>query len=482
MAPSASCKTYTFEGLPDRNPIPPFDGISANGWDSGISETQGGTAQFINAPSGITVAVFLGGGTDTITFTNPVQSVQYYYATAYATTLTAYDSNGTVVAGPVQIQPNWDGNPAGYEVWTQIASLQAAGNVISSLSIQSAAVLNNFLGIDNLDVCTSLTINSVEMTQAIQQFQVLGDLKNSLSSAGEPPVPIISGKPGVMRIYVNPPLDSTTVSMEVSGPGSFDEIKQATLQPGCQPSDQRVHNRSCPSTDFYFTPPSGTWTSTVSVRDSGGALLEQEALTFRSRDTQPLVVRGVSVCDFLIEGNWICGHASDIVGKTGVLEKIAPTNSVTTSVSSHFTRREIAPYCPNGSPGSCAGNWWEASVRDISRFYFRFQSLADINGNMRTQLSGIVRNDIPGGIGGIAAAIPGYAVMTRSSTPRFTPSVDTIQETLAHEHGHALGLKHTNSGVPQNPATPGCYWYAQDPSTNWPWKGVITVNNNGQVD
>lgn len=162
LAPSASCKTYTFEGLPDRNPIPPFDGISANGWDSGISETQGGTAQFINAPSGITVAVFLGGGTDTITFTNPVQSVQYYYATAYATTLTAYDSNGTVVAGPVQIQPNWDGNPAGYEVWTQIASLQAAGNVISSLSIQSAAVLNNFLGIDNLDVCTSLTINSVQ--------------------------------------------------------------------------------------------------------------------------------------------------------------------------------------------------------------------------------------------------------------------------------------------------------------------------------
>jgi len=482
--PGQSCKTYDFDGLPEQTQIPSFDGLSSPGWYAGIS----GIANLTNLPYGYTAAVFFQGGTDTLTFANPVESVQYYYATAYPTTLTAYDNMGNVVAGPVNIPSNWDGNPNYYDNWTQIPPLQAAGNVISSINIQSQATLNNFLGIDDLQVCQALTIASVEMTQAIQQYQTLGDLKNSLNTTGEPLVPIIAGKDAVMRIYTVPVVDVTSVQIEVSVPGAnFDLSKTATLMPGCQPADQRLHkntgNGACPSADYYFTAPSGTWTATINVTDPNtNALIEQESLTFKSRNTQALNVRGATTCDYQAEDHWYCGSASDIMDKTTLLAKIAPTNSVTPTVTHHEVHEDTSVLCPPGTTnGNCGYYWFERTSIDLSRFYFTFQSILDLNTNTRTQYNGIARDAIPGGIGGIAASIPGYAVVTRSSTPRFANNADLILETVAHEHGHALGNQHTNTGFPMQNLAPGCYNYAQDSTTNWPWKGTLVVNPNGSV-
>src|ERR1700722_10384577 len=101
-----SCKTITYEGLAEKVPIPTFAGISSPGWVAGISvvayglplgDPTGGHAQFINEPSPVTAAVFLNGSND-ITFATPVSSVQYYYATAYSTTVTAYDASNNVLA------------------------------------------------------------------------------------------------------------------------------------------------------------------------------------------------------------------------------------------------------------------------------------------------------------------------------------------------------------------------------------------------
>ncbi len=70
-----------------------------------------------------------------------------------------------------QYQGNWN-NTAVYVNWTT-ATLTTMGNQISSISIVSTNNINNFLGIDNLQFCTAPTIDSVEMTQAIQQIQTL---------------------------------------------------------------------------------------------------------------------------------------------------------------------------------------------------------------------------------------------------------------------------------------------------------------------
>ena len=136
-----SCKVIDYEGLAERVAIPTFNGVSAAGWVAGISvaayglplgDFTGGHAQFINQPSGITVAVFIN-GTNDIFFANPVSSVQYYYATAYPTTLTAYDKGNNVIATK-SVAPNWSGNPNGYDVWTRITPLAVSGDHIAKNS------------------------------------------------------------------------------------------------------------------------------------------------------------------------------------------------------------------------------------------------------------------------------------------------------------------------------------------------------------
>ena len=362
-----SCKTYTFNGLPDKTQIPSFDGISAPGWVSGISVADGGTAQFIDAPDDdSTVAVFLGGGTNTINFAAPVESVQYYYATAYATTLAAYDSNGNLITSE-NIPPNWDGNPNGYEVWTQIPALQGAGDEIASVTIQSAAALSNFLGIDQLNVCGQITIAAVEMTQAIQQYQTISDLEASLENTGEPPVPIIAGKPGVMRIYTIPPMDLRAVNMELAiGAIGFDQTKQAILQPNCAPTQQRSHANMCQSTDFYFTPPSGSWSATITVSDPNtGATAQVETLDFESRTTNSLFVKGAGVCPYLEPGgSWVdCTASSDLLPLTGLLSQLAPTFNVLPLAPDNVVRLDYSTFKapPQGLPEgtNLPTYWWK---------------------------------------------------------------------------------------------------------------------------
>ncbi len=475
-----SCKLYAFEGVPDRTSIPSFDGISAPGWVGGITdEVAGGTAQFINAPSGDTVAVFLNGGTDQINFASPVQSIDFYYATAYATTLTGYDSNGNVVAGPVTLPPNWDGNPAGYEDWNQSPLLQAQGNVISSVDIRSAATLNNFLGIDEFHVCRELTIASVEMTQAIQQYQTLSQLESSLNSSGEPPVPIVANKPGAMRIYMDQPSDVQAVNVEVSIPSiSFDETKNAILMPNCSPEQQRLPENGCSSTDFYFIPGSGAWSATITVTDpDSGTVLEQEVLPFKSRSTNSFIVKGHRVCGAFINNQWSgCNNnLLTFLAHTDMLSQLAPTGSFLPLIGFDAVDVDYSGYQEMNFPTAQDRDtaWWTEVDKRLFRWWLQYDKVSDRTQGRYTNWFGLIpAGTAPACCGGLALSIPSHAASALTDLSYYR-GVDAVSWAVSHENGHTLGGEHTVVDLPFVPApnggSYGCFLQSGSDNPNWPF-------------
>jgi hypothetical protein len=455
--------------------------MSAAGWVAGISFQAGGTAQFIGAPSGDTVAVFLNGGTDQITFAAPVQSIQFSYATGYASTLTGYDQNGNVVAGPLNIPSNWDGKTPYYRAWTQIPPLQAqgGGNVISSVTIQSAATLNNFLGIDNLQVCGAFTIAGVEMTQAIQQYQNITDLETSLANTGEPPVPIIAFKPGVIRIYVNPPLAPRSVNIELSIPDiDFDQMKSPVLMPNCQPNQQRLPQNGCSSTDFYFTPGIGSWTATISVTDPDTEILmEQQTLPFNSRTTKRLVIKGIEVCAEFNGQTWFhCGHAARVLDLLGLLTQLAPTASVVPVVSNHgegFDYSQYKAQLPDLDSEHLDTTWWSTVVQKPTKLWAQNDSVSDRElGTYTTEYGVVYPHVAPECCGGMAYNHPSHAAAGLTQISYYI-DVDATEQVLAHEVGHTLGGPHTGVLPPSVPtdtnATSGCYELSKAITPDWPF-------------
>jgi hypothetical protein len=126
-------------------------------------------------------------------------------------------------------------------------------------------------------VVTDLEIDSMEVTQAIQVNQTPDELKKHLEdNGGKPPVPIVAGKPGVLRVYLTGVSQQTKATIQVLTlePGGFlpDDLeienKTVTLSPLCTAEDRRRSNRNippatCDSVNFYSEeggPPQGTST------------------------------------------------------------------------------------------------------------------------------------------------------------------------------------------------------------------------------
>ena len=123
---------------------------------------------------------------------------------------------------------------------------------------------------DEDPACPEKKLNSMEFTQAIQVLQSLEELQADLEGDGEPPVPMVSGKPAVMRVYFNEVSESTNFRVDVTGVTSG--TRNVTLVPGCTPQKQRLQQDGCTSADFGFTPPIGSWTVEVSVSEGGGGV------------------------------------------------------------------------------------------------------------------------------------------------------------------------------------------------------------------
>ncbi|MBP8295746.1 MAG: hypothetical protein KAX84_06530, partial [Burkholderiales bacterium] len=129
------CTTIDFEGLGDSQFVPDFDDVSLPGWISTIEDTQpGGHGNFNNEPSPVTTVFWVFGNPTTrdILFGNPVSSVSFHYASAYAVSLEAFDENEMLLAtanGPRNL-PNFSNR---YTVFTPI-SVSSVGDKIAKVT------------------------------------------------------------------------------------------------------------------------------------------------------------------------------------------------------------------------------------------------------------------------------------------------------------------------------------------------------------
>ena len=296
-----------------------------------------------------------------------------------------------------------------------------------------------------IKIVPTIQIAAVEFTQVIQQYQALDDLTATITDYGEPPVPILSGKPGVMRVYFTRLKDATDVTLTVTG--TVAGMKAMNLPPDCAPSDARVHLKNCPSMDFYFTPPSGAWSTVLTLDDDQGNQLEQETFAITSRDTRAINLKGVSVC--VVKGQpSSCQDPSLLLGLTGIMTELLPTSSVPPpTITTIKVLSDISDF-PNTS------DWEDFTAKSIDEKYTSLDRATDANSNMRTDYIGLYNSPIDdtaqGEMGGHGVLMPFQTIRLRQENTPYT---------LTHEVGHTLNLYHTNSGNPiaMGGVPPGCW-------------------------
>jgi len=171
----AGCVDYTFEGLLNVGEVPTFDGIRFPGWLSLIDRDEGGSGNFANEPSPSTIIFWLGGqnfvpSSRTIEFPSPVSYVSMFYASRDPVRLEAFDSLGNridSIRGGSNFQAGPSGDPTGaYNQWDLISVEDSSSRIAS---IRFSGVING-TGIDDIRVCRSTRVDSVEFTQAIQEY------------------------------------------------------------------------------------------------------------------------------------------------------------------------------------------------------------------------------------------------------------------------------------------------------------------------
>ena len=344
------------------------------------------------------------------------------------------------------------------------------GTVPNGLSIMNADGSNQTVittgGEDNPHWGSARKIvDSVEFTQAIQELQSISGLKSDLSSGGTPPVPIVAGKPAAMRIYMAE-VDQTTV-YEIEASGDVNGSRFVSLTPGCTPEQRRKEENNCRSVDFFFTPPSGDWSTTLKVRrQQDSQVLEEHEFNLTSAETVPLFVKPVPVCDDIVSpgppATWMCGSLFDFANGLEYLRKIFPGEVFLTGSNAHvFTDTAEVPQ---------NADWWQV-VGDQVRSLWTAESGLD-----NVYYFGVVRPQADAGTAGgiaytFANAAAGRTAMTRPDMDSGLPS-ETGPELTAHLLGDAMGLGHVPSGA-------GCYGDPGETDPGWPGGGSPEVGEVG---
>jgi Tol biopolymer transport system component len=301
-------------------------------------------------------------------------------------------------------------------------------------------------------------IHGVEFTQGIQQLQSLSALVADVQGDGHPPVPLVAGKPAVMRIYFEEVTNQTSYTVDVSGAVSGSEPVQ--LDPGCTAEDRRKQLNSCKSVDFYFTPPQGSWSVTLKVRNSGGGEVENRTFNLKSEKSDALVLKAVSTCFSNLAGVYTCEDASELIALASKLRRIAPTHEVRVEDSGHVAvaAPAVAGTCPQTI------SWWANLAAQVHNLYGVFDQVAGVLGS-EVFYHAMVDPSAPGCLG-YASSIPSRGAA--SETSYMLNGQEEAPWVVAHETGHMMGLRHTNSAAPALSPSGGC-WLGSDPASTWPY-------------
>jgi Tol biopolymer transport system component len=284
-------------------------------------------------------------------------------------------------------------------------------------------------------------IAGVEFTQGIQELQTVFELRSDLAGDDQPPVPIVAGKPAVARVYFGEV--NTTQSFSINFDGMQDT---ATISSACTPEKRREQEGGCFARDFYFTPPSGTWSKRLIVRDFADKVVFDETFTIKSIETDDLILKAVSVCDTKGPGifdPWECQDPAQLMPIVSTLRKVLPTTSVNVALPGTQIRRDTADFATEG-------DWWAQVMTDLYSMYgISDQFLAALG--VETVYYGVVRNTLQA-----PAAYIRNKHVAASRTSYTNPGYEAIQGIVMHGVGQALGLYYNNTSVPGLSGGTGC--------------------------
>lgn len=343
-----------------------------------------------------------------------------------------------------------------------------------ALNVDGMEFTSDCLGLVVLVIETEARPNvaHIEVTQAIQQLQTVEQLEADLEDDGDPPVPLVEGKPTAIRVTFEQPATTLTVNVHASIPGVLDQTKAGLLTPGCTKVAQLTQSMNCDTVNFAFVSPDSDFELTVDVIATDGSTLERYVLPFDVTPVREMKVSGVRVCDQFSGGAWQCenSYMAKLGTDLGLLRKILPTGDLQLFDTGDTIQEDIGNYDAdgNGAIDSSEAILWG------SRVGYMLATLRSLDTGKPDKLAGVVRSTSPASIGvlGLTDNLPGEAALYLS--PAFDFGVDQTQITIAHELLHSMGCLHPNSTIPLAatvggvPVPPGCH-LAADPDTDWPY-------------
>jgi hypothetical protein len=268
-----------------------------------------------------------------------------------------------------------------------------------------------------------------------------------------------------MRVLFDEVQQTTVYDVQALGAAHGTRIVQ--LDPGCTLEERREEENNCHSVDFFFTPPQGSWSVTVQVRNHvDGSLVEEHEFNLTSVETVPLFVKPVPVCDDILSpgppATWTCGSLFEFARNLEYMRKIFPGDVFLAGANAHvFTDTGEVPQ---------DADWWQV-VGDQVRSLWAAESGLD-----NVYYFGVVRPQANAGTAGgiaytFANAAAGKTSVARDGMDGGLP-VETGPELAAHLLGDAMGLGHVPSGA-------GCYGDPVATDPGWPNGGSPAIGEVG---
>lgn len=298
---------------------------------------------------------------------------------------------------------------------------------------------------------TPASIHSIEFTQAIQESLTPEELKEYLASHdGRLPAPIVAGKPAVLRVYPSQVSEAERVTIEVNLHGLIDS-KALELNANCTPENRRsndvVEGIRCRSADFPFTPPAGTWSATVTVKDDAGMELESHSFNITSQSKRVPVYWIVPI-NTGTRASPVLPSNAEISKQQSYLKTVFPARDV------KFVRRSWEEIGPTTI---------EKVERDLKLFYWG-NLLA---WNVASKITGKAPFEFPDQIYGVTSEGRGSSdpvwVGGRGSVAWGKAGLDA--SLMAHEINH--NLDRSKAGTWGRHVPLGCD--APEPNPEWPY-------------
>jgi hypothetical protein len=238
----------------------------------------------------------------------------------------------------------------------------------------------------------------------------------------------------------------------------------------------------------------GDWTVTIVIKDNLGKVVETHDFSFNTKESDALILNEVTVCDTAPFGVAQCAPAGSLSPLIPFLRTVAPTDDVRVVPTGHQVKLPIVAGDPNGEPGDPNGDgdlydcqffpllceeriWWDTIIDDIAELFSLFDAFAGGAGSQQNYYYGMIRGVIPTSQGGQAKDITSRGAASLTSVMRHSGTVETNTEVVAHETGHMLNARHTNTNVPRTASAPGCYSTASDSATSWPFADNTIQSN-----